>query len=137
MALGCTLTQFDHFVLAMMVMMTSFVQDVTSHKPSPLGQATCTPGPNSSADFSRTGARGDKSPFKQVDRKGDDSGECRTFTSDLLSGLVGYPKSGMNINYEPIAVPSTYVRRGVVRRMIECTNGRGHSNTGFTRSSLG
>jgi len=32
----------------------------------------------------------------------------------------------MNINYEPIVVPSIYVRRGVVRRMIECTNGRGH-----------
>lgn len=33
----------------------------------------------------------------------------------------------MNINYQPIVVPSIYVRRGVVRRMIECTNGRGHS----------
>ena len=33
----------------------------------------------------------------------------------------------MNINYQPIVVPSIYVRRGVVRRVIECTNGRGHS----------
>jgi hypothetical protein len=36
--------------------------------------------------------RGDKSPFKQVYRKGDNSGDCRTFTSDLLSGLVEYPQ---------------------------------------------
>ncbi len=72
------------------------VRDVTSRKLSegtPLSHATWTPGPNPSAFFSRTGAfgrRGDKPPFKQLHPKGYDSGDCRTFTSDLLSGQVKY-----------------------------------------------
>ena len=34
--------------------------------------------------------REDKPSFKQLHQKGDDSGDCRTFTSDLLSGVVKY-----------------------------------------------
>jgi hypothetical protein len=53
------------------------------------------PGPNPSTFFSHTGGaarREDKPPFKQQHQKGDDGGDCRTFTSDLLSGQVKYPQ---------------------------------------------
>ena len=34
----------------------------------------------------------DKPPFKQLHQKGHVGGDCRTFTSDLLSGQVKYPQ---------------------------------------------
>jgi hypothetical protein len=90
-ALGCTLTQFDHFDFLAMTANDDMFGFGT--------QATWTPGPNPSADVSRSG---DKSPFKQVHRKGDDSGDCRTFTSDLLSGLVGLsPRAGRILIMSP------------------------------------
>ena len=49
----------------------------------------------SAHSFPVTGAvarREDKPPFKQLHQKNDDSGDCRAFTSDLLSGQVKYPQ---------------------------------------------
>jgi hypothetical protein len=95
-ALACTLTQFDHFVLLAMTSSGSgrYVSQKLSEG-TPLSRATWTPGPNPSTFFSRTGAvarREDKPPFKQLHQKGYDGGDCRTFTSDLLSRQVKYPQ---------------------------------------------